>query len=145
MPLSDEKEIPNKEVDEDEDDDKDEGYKVEGHEGDAEDEEEVENGEEGEEEACEIGEKSDKSDGGEDGDINYNPCCETSCPKCPNCRIDGKQKESHTSTCPMSPARLLLAYAAIRKIPGREPCPNVDFDGTKRTSHHTKWCPKEGR
>ena len=82
MPRSDEKEVPNKEVDEEKNDDEDEGYKVEGHEEDNEDEEEVENGEEGEEEACEIGGKSDKSDRGEDGDINYNPCGETSCPNC---------------------------------------------------------------
>jgi len=50
------------------------------HEEDGEDEEEVENGEEGEEEACEIGGKSDKSDGVEDGDVNYNPYGESSCP-----------------------------------------------------------------
>jgi len=145
MPRFDKQEVPNKDVDEDEDDDEDEAYKVESHERDAEDEEEVENGEEGEEEACEIGEKSDKPDGGEDGDINYNPCGETSRSKCPNCRIDGKRKESHTSTCPISPARLLLAYVAIRKIPGRELCLHVDCDGTKGTSHHTKRCAKSNK
>ena len=102
----------------------------------------LKNGEEGEEEACETGEKNDKSDGGEDGDINYNPCGETSCPKCPNCRVDWKRKKSHPPSCPISPARLLLAYAAFCKIPGRELCPHVDCDGTKGTFHHTKWCPK---
>ena len=86
-----------------------------------------------EEEAGEIGGKSNKSEGGGNGDINYNPCGETSCPKCPNCRVDGKRKKSHPPTCPISPARLLLAYAVIRKIPGRELCPHVDCDGTKLT------------
>ena len=38
--------------------------------------------------------------------------------------------------------RLLLAYAAICKIPGRELCPHFDCDGTKWTFHHTKWCSK---
>jgi len=142
MPRSDEKEVPNTEVDEEEEDDEDEAYKVEEHEEDEDNEEEVEKGEEGEEEAGEIEGENDKSDGGGDGDINYNPCDQTSCPKFPNCRVNGKRKESHTSTCPMSPIFLLLAYATIRKIPGRELCPHVVCDGTKRTFNHTKWCPK---